>query len=174
MSKIPYDLTQIKAVVFDVDGVLSPSTIPLGADGLPQRMVNIKDGYALQLAVKIGLSIAIITGGTSEAIRLRFEGLGIKDIFMGSSMKIDVLTEWMNRNSLSPNEVAFVGDDIPDYQSMRYVGLSVAPHDACADIKSIATYISPVDGGYGVARDILEEILKVKGHWLSNEKSFGW
>lgn len=174
MSKIDYDLTKIKAVAFDVDGVLSPSCIPLGHDGTPQRMVNIKDGYALQLAVKRGLKIAIITGADTEAIRVRYEALGIKDIYLKAGKKIDVLNEWMDRYALSAGEVAFAGDDIPDYQPMKAVGLSVAPRDASPDIKEIARYISPVDGGMGVARDLLEEILKTQGLWMNDAKAFGW
>lgn len=174
MSKIDYDLTLIKGIVFDVDGVLSPSTIPLGADGVPSRMVNIKDGYALQLAVKLGYKITVITGGVSDAIQKRFSALGIADIFMGSSMKIDVLKTWMAANGLKSEQVAFVGDDIPDLQPMLHVGLSVAPADACSDILEIARYISPVDGGYGVARDLIEEVLRANGQWLNTSKAFGW
>ena len=174
MSKIDYDLTLIKGIVFDVDGVLSPSTIPLGADGVPSRMVNIKDGYALQLAVKLGYKIAIITGGISDAVQKRFSALGIKDIFMGSSMKIDILKTWMTDNELVPEQVAYVGDDIPDMQTMLHVGMPVAPADASADILGLARYISPVNGGYGVARDLLEEILRANGQWLNTSKAFGW
>ncbi len=174
MSKIPYDLSKVRGIVFDVDGVLSPSCIPLGNDGMPCRMVNIKDGYAIQLAVKQGLKIAIITGGVSDAVRLRFQGLGINDVFMGKAVKIDILTRWMADNNLNSDEVIYVGDDIPDYTCMRHVGLAVAPRDAAVDIKRIAGYISPVDGGYGVARDVLEEVLKSKGLWMNDEKAFGW
>ncbi|MDE7396291.1 MAG: HAD hydrolase-like protein [Muribaculum sp.] len=174
MSKIPYDLSKVRGIVFDVDGVLSPSCIPLGNDGMPCRMVNIKDGYAIQLAVKQGLKIAIITGGVSEAVRTRFQGLGVNDIYMGKAVKIDILTRWMADNNLNSDEVIYVGDDIPDYVCMRHVGLAVAPRDAAVDIKSVAGYISPVDGGHGVARDILEEVLKAKGLWMNDEKAFGW
>ena len=174
MSKIDYDLKQIKAVAFDVDGVLSPSTIPLGADGVPQRMVNIKDGYALQLAVKQGLKIAIITGADSEAIRIRFKALGISDIFTKASHKLPLLQSWMTDNNLTSEQVAYVGDDIPDLQCMQHVGLSVAPLDACPEARSVARYIVPVNGGYGVARDLLEEIMKANGSWLADAKAFGW
>ncbi|MDE7473912.1 MAG: HAD hydrolase-like protein [Muribaculaceae bacterium] len=174
MSKIDYNLTQIKAVAFDVDGVLSPSTIPLGSDGIPQRMVNIKDGYALQLAIKQGLKIAIITGADSEAIRVRFAVLGIRDIFTKASHKLPLLQSWMADNELQPEQVAFVGDDIPDLQCMHFVGLGVAPLDACAEAKNTARYISPVNGGYGVARDLLEEIMRANGTWMADAKAFGW
>lgn len=174
MSKIDYDLTKIKAIAFDVDGVLSPSCIPLGADGVPQRMVNIKDGYALQLAVKRGLKLAIITGADTESIKVRYAALGIKDIYLKAGNKIEVLDRWMAENNLNKEDVAFVGDDIPDFKPMQSVGLSVAPKDAAVDIKAIARYISPVDGGQGVARDLLEEILKAQGLWMNDAKAFGW
>lgn len=174
MSSINYDLKRIRAVAFDVDGVLSPSTITMDAAGTPLRQVNIKDGYALQLAVKCGLKIAIITGADSEAVKVRYHGLGIKDVFTKASMKIDVLNKWMADNRLLPEEVAFVGDDVPDFEVMRRVGLSVAPADACSDILRIAGYISPVKGGYGVGRDLLEQILRAQDKWVLNEKAFGW
>ncbi len=142
-----YDLKKIRGVVFDVDGVLSPSTIPLGEDGMPCRMVNIKDGYALQLAVKCGLRIAIITGGRSEAVRKRFEALGIMDIYQGAAHKLPVLQEWMGGVRLEPEEVAYMGDDIPDLRCMRFVGLPCAPHDAAAEARETAVYISRFGGG---------------------------
>lgn len=174
MSKIDYNLEHIRAVVFDVDGVLSPSTIPLGTDGMPCRMVNIKDGYAIQLACKHGIRIAIITGADSEAIVKRFTALGIKDIYTKVAHKLPLLDEWIKANGLSSDEVAFVGDDIPDYQCMKHVGLPVAPADAAIDIRQIARYISPVTGGHGVARDLLEEIMRAQGLWMTTDKAFGW
>ncbi|MBO5271667.1 MAG: HAD hydrolase family protein [Muribaculaceae bacterium] len=174
MSKISYNLKLIKGIVFDVDGVLSPSTIPLLPDGTPSRMVNIKDGYALQLAIKMGYKIAIITGADTEAIKVRFNGLGITDVFLKTSVKITCLKKWMEDNNLAPEEVAFAGDDVPDYECMNYVGLSVAPSDAASDILDIAKYISPVKGGEGVGRDLLEQIMRNNGQWLSSEKAFGW
>ena len=174
MSRTDYDLTQIKAVIFDVDGVLSPSCIPLGDNGLPRRMVNIKDGYAMQLAVKKGLLLAIISGATDESIRHRYNALGIKEIHLGAAMKLPVLNDIMERYGLRSYEVAYAGDDIPDYEVMSAVGLPVAPADAAPEICDAARYISPVNGGHGVARDILEQILKAQGHWMTCEKSFGW
>ena len=165
MSKLNYDLKLIKAIGFDVDGVLSPSTIPLGLDGMPQRMVNTKDGYALQIAIKKGLKIIIITGANSENLTTRFKSLGISDIYINVSAKLPVFKEWLNTNNLSPQQVAFVGDDIPDLQCMKFAGLSIAPQDACIEAKQKATYISPTIGGYGVAREIIEEILRANGLW---------
>lgn len=174
MSKIAYDLKRIRAVAFDVDGVLSPSTIPLGPDGWPRRMVNIKDGYALQLAAKSGLKIAIITGADCPAVAVRYNALGITDVYQKVAMKLPLLKGWMEAQGVAPEETVYVGDDIPDYECMKAVGLSVAPADAASDILAIARYISPCAGGYGVARDLLEEILRVQGHWLSAAKAFGW
>ena len=163
MSSINYDLKKIKGIAFDVDGVLSPSTIPLSPEGEPLRMVSIKDGYALQL-----------TGGNTKAVDVRFRGLGIDDVFLGSSMKLPILQQWMEDNGLSADEVAFVGDDIPDIQAMQHVGLAVAPADAADEVKRVASYISPKQGGYGVGREILEQVMKAQGLWMSDHKAFGW
>lgn len=174
MSSINFDLKKIRAVAFDVDGVLSPSTIPMSASGEPLRMVNIKDGYALQLAVKMGYRIAIISGARSEAVKVRFNGLGIKDVFIGVSVKLPCLLDWMKKHRLSPDEVAFVGDDIPDMEAMHHVALPVAPADAAPEVKEVAKYISPVAGGYGCGRDVLEQIMKAQGKWLADRRAFGW
>ncbi len=169
-----YDLTKTRAFVFDVDGVLSPSTIPMGADGVPCRMANIKDGYALQLAIKQGYKIAIITGGISEAVKNRYNALGITDVFMGSAMKLPILRGWMADNELTSESTVYVGDDIPDYECMLEAGLSVAPADAASEILSVAGYVSQAEGGHGVARDIIEQVMKAQGKWMSTEKAFGW
>lgn len=112
---IDYDLTKIKALIFDVDGVLSAETIVLHPNGEPMRTVNIKDGYALQLAMKCGLHVAIITGGRTEAVRKRYEGLGIQDVYLGASVKTREYAELMKKYDLKPEEVLYMGDDIPDY-----------------------------------------------------------
>lgn len=174
MSGINYDLTKIKAFVFDVDGVLSPSTIPMGDDGVPMRMANIKDGYALQLAVKLGYHIAIITGGTTESVKIRYNALGVKDVYLGASKKIGILTDWMKKEGLTAEEVAYMGDDIPDLPPMRHVGLSAAPYDAAYEVLQTATFVSKRTGGYGCARDLIEQTLKSKGEWLKDEHAFGW
>ena len=174
MSKINYDLGKIKGVVFDVDGVLSPALVPLGADGTPQRMANIKDGYALQLAVRKGLKIAIISGASGEGLAERFKYLGINDVYLKAGVKRKLLEGWMNVNGLSAEEVAYAGDDVPDRECMECVGLPVAPADSCVDILRVARYISPVNGGYGVARDLLEEILRAQNLWPDTDKACGW
>ncbi len=174
MSAIDYDLNKIRGFAFDVDGVLSPSTIPLSEDGTPVRMVNIKDGYALQLAVKTGYKIAIITGGDGISIRRRYEGLGVKDIFQRAAHKLPILENWMRENDLSPEEVVYMGDDIPDLRPMRFVGLPCAPGDACAEVRMTARYLSPFGGGYGCVRDVVEQVMKAQGCWMKDEKAFGW
>ena len=174
MSGIPYDLNKIKAFAFDVDGVLSPSTIPMHISGEPMRMVNIKDGYAIQLAVKMGYPVAIITGGKTEAVRKRFEGLGVKDIFLGASAKLPIYEEWLNNHGLSDEEVMYMGDDIPDIEIMQRVGLAVAPRDAAIDVLEIAQYISPYDGCMGCGREIIEQVLRAQNKWMCDKKAFGW
>lgn len=171
---IPYDLSLIRAVAFDVDGVLSPSTVAMDSNGVPRRMVNIKDGYALQLAVKKGLKIAIITGADTPSVAVRYKALGVTDVFLKAAEKLPLLRRWMADNSLKPEEVAYVGDDIPDIPAMQAVGLAIAPADAAADVREMARYISPVAGGYGVARELLEQVMRVQGTWMSHADAFGW
>jgi 3-deoxy-D-manno-octulosonate 8-phosphate phosphatase (KDO 8-P phosphatase) len=173
MSSINYDLNKIKAFVFDVDGVLSCDVIPLHPNGDPMRTVNIKDGYALQLAVKKGYQVAIITGGYTEAVRIRFSRLGITHIYMKSAVKLKDYQDFLEKTGLQPEEVMYAGDDIPDYEVMKLVGLPVAPADAAPEIKRIAKYISHKNGGHGVARDVIEQTMKAQGNWMGDE-AFGW
>ena len=173
MSSINYDLTRIKAFVFDVDGVLSRAVIPLSPAGDPMRTVNIKDGYALQLAVKKGYHVAIITGAYTEAVRVRFSRLGITHIYLKSAIKIRDYQDFLSKTGVQPEEVMYAGDDIPDYEVMQLAGLPVAPADAAPEIKQIAKYISSRKGGEGVARDVIEQTLKAQGHWMGQE-AFGW
>ncbi|MCH5328629.1 MAG: HAD-IIIA family hydrolase [Coprobacter sp.] len=173
MSRINYDLTKIKAFVFDVDGVLSADMVPLHPNGEPMRMVNIKDGYALQLAVKLGYTVSIISGGRTEAVRKRFAGLGITHIYMGSSIKINDYRDLLKETGLQPEEVMYMGDDIPDYEIMQEAGLPACPADAVPEIKEIATYISYRNGGCGCGRDIIEQVLRAQNRWMADE-AFGW
>ena len=174
MSSINYDLTKIKAFVFDVDGVLSCDVIPLSSDGDPMRTVNIKDGYALQLAVKRGLHIAIITGAKTEEIKKRYNNLGINDVFLSCKVKMDVFQELLKRYGLLAEEVMYMGDDIPDYEIMKAVGLPCCPADAAVEIKEISRYISPYRGGEGCGRDVIEQILRAKELWVMDKTAFGW
>ena len=171
---IDYDLQQIKAIVFDIDGVLSAETITLSSDSEPLRTVNIKDGYAIQLAVKMGLRIVIMTGATTESVRLRYERLGVKDIYMSCAVKIKTYDEFLAKYNLTDREVIYMGDDVPDLEILRRVGCPVCPQDACPDVKEACLYVSPCRGGYGCGRDVIEQTLRAQGKWLSSEKAFGW
>jgi 3-deoxy-D-manno-octulosonate 8-phosphate phosphatase (KDO 8-P phosphatase) len=174
MSTIHFDLKRIKSIVFDVDGVLSPDTIPLHPSGEPMRVINTKDGYAMQLAVKQGLTLGIITGGDTPAVRKRFEKLGFQYIYLKATHKITALRDFLERSGLPLEAVCYVGDDIPDYEVMQAVGLSACPADAVPEIKAIARYISHCKGGQGVGRDIIEQVLKAQGKWMTDEVAFGW
>lgn len=173
MSTINYDLKKIKALAFDVDGVLSPDMIPLHPTGEPMRCVNIKDGYAIQLAVKHGFQIAIITGGKTEAVRLRFEGLGVQNIYMGSSVKIHDYEDFKAKHNLTDEEILYMGDDVPDIEVLQRCGLSCCPSDAAPEVKAVSKYISHKAGGYGCGRDVVEQVMKAQGQWMTGE-AFGW
>ena len=171
---INYDLKRIKAIIFDVDGVLSAETITLHPNGEPMRTVNIKDGYAIQLAMKLGLRIVILTGGTTESVRLRYERLGVEDVYMGCAVKLKTYEDFLARYGLSDQEVMYMGDDVPDFEIMQRVGCPVCPADACPDIKAVSLYISDKQGGYGCGRDVIEQVLRAQGKWQMNAKAFGW
>jgi len=171
---INYDLKKIKALAFDVDGVLSSETIQTDDEGVLMRSVNTKDGYALRLAVTEGLNVAIITGAHEEAIRRRYEGLHIHDIFLASSVKTESLRKLLDKYSLLPEEVLYMGDDIPDYEVMKQVGLPCCPRDAAPEIRDISLYVSHRDGGQGCVRDVIEQVLKAQGKWMANKDAFSW
>lgn len=171
---INYDLKKIRAVIFDVDGVLSSQTIPLHPGGEPMRTVNIRDGYAIQLAMKLGLRIVILTGGKTDSIRKRYAGLGVEDIYMGCAVKIRTYEEFVAKYGFDDDEIIYMGDDIPDYEIMKRVGCPVCPADACPDIKKISVYVSGFAGGLGCGRDVIEQVLRAKGQWLNGAEAFGW
>jgi len=174
-GNIDFDLTKLKSIVFDVDGVLSCETIPLHPTGEPMRMVNTKDGYAMQLAVKQGIILGIISGGDTPAIRKRFESLGVQYIYLRSRNKLTDFQDFLNKTGLQTEEVCFVGDDLPDYEVMQAAGLPACPADAVHEIKAISRYVSPKNGGQGVGRDIIEHVLKAQGKWMQADAfAFGW
>jgi 3-deoxy-D-manno-octulosonate 8-phosphate phosphatase (KDO 8-P phosphatase) len=171
---INYDLNRIRAIIFDIDGVLSSETINLSAEGIPLRTVNIKDGYAIQLAMKLGLRIVILTGANVPSVRVRYEGLGVEDIYLGCGVKIKTYDEFLQKYGLSDEEVMYMGDDIPDLEIMRRVGCPVCPKDACPEIKEVSCYVSDRIGGHGCGRDVIEQVLRAQGKWVMNAKAFGW
>ncbi len=171
---IDYDLRLIKAVVLDVDGVLSCQTISMDAQGEPQRSINIQDGYAIQLARKMGLRIAIITGGRTPAIRLRYEYLGVEDIYLGSAVKINTYEDFLKKYGYDNQEILYMGDDIPDFEILKVCGCPCCPADAASDVREICTYVSHRNGGEGCVRDVIEQVLRAQGKWLSSAEAFGW
>jgi 3-deoxy-D-manno-octulosonate 8-phosphate phosphatase (KDO 8-P phosphatase) len=173
MSNYKSLLARITTLIFDVDGVMTDGIVLLSSDGDMLRTMNVKDGYALQMAIKKGYRIIIISGGRSEAVRDRFGGLGIKEIYLGVGNKLEVYHKLVQQDNLDPEEILYMGDDIPDYQIMAEVGMPVCPADAAEEIKHVSKYISPYTGGRGCVRDILEQVMKVQHKWF-DEDGFNW
>ncbi|MCC6600972.1 MAG: HAD hydrolase family protein [Crocinitomicaceae bacterium] len=162
-------LHHIRTFCFDVDGVFTNNIVFLIPDGEHIRTANVRDGYAVQLAVKKGFSIVIISGGKSEAVKKRFEMLGLEDIFLSVSNKEEVFDRFLSERKIDPQCVCYVGDDIPDYVVMKKAGLACCPADAVPEIKAVAHYISPYKGGEGVVRDILEQAMRIQGLWMDHD-----
>jgi len=173
MPEIKGQLHSVRAFAFDVDGVFTNGTVLLHPGGHFIRMMNIKDGFAVKHAVKMGYHVAIITGGYSRMVKKRFAYLGVKHIFMKSANKIEALNTFCNKSGLLPGEVLYMGDDLPDYEVMKAVGFAACPADAAEEIKQIAAYISFQKGGEGCVRDVIEQVLKLHGKWM-NSFSFVW
>ena len=166
-------LEQVKALVFDVDGVLSSDVSPLNEDGDPVRTANVKDGYAIRNALNMGYHIGIISGGAVERVSLRYEKLGVSHIYMGVRNKVECLNDFLEKTGVTADEVLYMGDDLIDYQIMDLVGVPTCPIDAVAEIKEISLYISEKKGGEGCARDVLEQVMKSQGKWI-NAKTYYW
>ncbi len=162
---LPDRFKQITTLVFDMDGVLTDGTLLVFDAMQPVRRMHIRDGYALQLAIKKGYRVVIISGSSSDAVVTRLNGLGVMDVFMKEADKKSRLNHYVELNKLSWDEVLFMGDDMPDYAVMKMVGLACAPADAASEIKEIAHYISPINGGKGCARDVIEKVLKLNDAW---------
>jgi 3-deoxy-D-manno-octulosonate 8-phosphate phosphatase (KDO 8-P phosphatase) len=166
-------LKHITAFVFDYDGTLTDGTIILLDEGEPLRTANVRDGYAIQLAVKKGYHVAIISGGRSKSMSNRFSMLKVKHVYLGIENKLGTLKEFMETNALNPENVLYLGDDIPDYHAMKYCGVAACPADAAEEIKAVSHYISHYKGGEGCARDVIEQVLKVKDQWMKDD-GFSW
>ncbi|MBT8316021.1 MAG: HAD-IIIA family hydrolase [Lutibacter sp.] len=158
-------MPQITTLIFDVDGVLTNGVVTIFPDGEMVRNMNIKDGYALKTAIKAGFNVCIISGGTNEAVRKRFETLGITDVYLGAHNKLIQFNEYINLHNINPKQILYMGDDIPDYPVMKEVGLPCCPKDAAPEIQEIAAYISHKKGGTGCVRDVIEQVLKVQDKW---------
>ncbi|MGD0711958.1 MAG: HAD-IA family hydrolase [Bacteroidales bacterium] len=174
MSNYKEKLKHITTFIFDYDGVLTDGKVILLNDDEGLRTAHVKDGYAMQYAIKKGYRVAIISGGRSEAINRRFKVLDVHDVFMGVSDKVKVYTDYLKKNKLKKEEILFMGDDIPDYPLMKQAGIATCPANASEEIKSVAAYISSLNGGDGCVRDVIEQVLKVQGKWFDKQTAFLW
>lgn len=159
----------IRTFVFDVDGVMTDGSVLVFGSGEQVRRMSTRDGYSLQLAVKKGYRVLVISGGNSEGVRQRLLYLGIHDIFLDVHDKVEVLDRYAKEHGLEEKDMLYMGDDIPDYEPMQHVGLACAPSDAAPEIRHIAAYISSFGGGQGCVRDVIEKVLKLNGHWELNQ-----
>ena len=163
----------ITTFIFDYDGVMTDGKVYSDHDGHPWRATNVKDGYALQLASKLGYNVAIISGAVCPSMEVRMNSLGVKDVFTGVPHKVLKLNEYMQEKGLKPEEIVFMGDDIPDLRVMQSVGLAACPADAADEVREISRYVSPKEGGKGCVRDLIEQVLKTHGKWMSAE-AYSW
>jgi len=160
-------LSQITTFIFDVDGVLTDGSVFVTEAGDQCRTFNTKDGYALQLAVKCGYNVCVITGGKSEGVRHRLNSLGVTDVYLGAHTKIDLFKAYISDKAIDSAAILYMGDDIPDIDIMKQVALPTCPADAAEEVKAVAKYISPALGGRGCVRDVIEKVLKIQGKWMS-------
>ncbi len=158
-------LNDITTFIFDIDGVLTDSSVHVSQNGEMLRIMNIRDGFAMKAAIESGYNLCIISGGSNDGVRIRIQNLGIKDIYLGSSDKVKTFQEYAEMYNINPEQVLYMGDDIPDYHVMKLVGLPTCPQDAVAEIKAISKYISHKNGGKGAVREIIEQVMKVQGKW---------
>ena len=165
MENFKTKLNRVKIFIFDIDGVLTDGSIILMPDGDQLRSMNIKDGFAMQLAVKKGYKIAIISGSKSESVRKRLNGLGIFDVYLGADDKIEIYNELLLTYEINPEEVLYMGDDVPDYEVMKRIGVPTCPNDSAQEIKDISIYVSDKKGGKGCVRDVIEQGMRVQGEW---------
>ena len=156
----------INVFVFDIDGVLTDGSLLILENGLMARKMHVKDGYALQLAVKRGYTIIILSGGQSTQVAGKLKDLGISNVYMGVGEKLEKFQMLVTELNLHSNEILYMGDDIPDMEVMQLSGLACCPADAVAEIKTISKYISPYKGGEGCVRDVIEKVMKLQGKWL--------
>jgi len=161
-------LPQITTFIFDVDGVLTNGKVLITSEGEMYREMDTKDGYALKCALDQGFKVCIISGGTNEGVRNRLRALGIYDIYLGAHHKGEPFQDVLDSYELSPDEILYMGDDMPDIEVMEQVAVAACPQDAVADVKAVSNYISHKKGGEGCVRDIVEQTLRVQGKWRKN------
>lgn len=158
-------MNDITTFIFDVDGVLTDSSVHITPTGEMLRIMNIRDGFALKAAVESGYHVCIISGGSNEGVRIRLKNLGISSIYLGSPDKVETFKEYCTIYNIKPEQVLYMGDDIPDYHVMKLVGLPTCPQDSSPEIKAISKYISHKNGGKGAVREVIEQVMKVQGKW---------
>ena len=168
MDNFKERLKDIKAFVFDVDGVFSENIV-LHTNGDLMRYMNVKDGFAVKTAVDKGFIVAIITGGNSDSVKSRFNGLGVTDIYLKSHDKMDDFTDFYMKYGLKPEQILYMGDDIPDYEPMKASGLATCPADAVEEILNVAHYVSDKEGGKGCVRDVIEQVMRAQSVWFFYE-----
>lgn len=161
-------MADITTFVFDVDGVFTDGTVLVTSSGELLRSMSVKDGYAVKTAIQKGYNVCIITGGTNPGVKERLKGLGVTDFYMGSHHKLDPLEEYMELYKIDRRNVLYMGDDLPDIPPMKAVALPSSPQNAVAEVKAISAYVSHKNGGDGCVRDIIEQVLKVRGDWNDN------
>lgn len=161
-------LSQITTFIFDVDGVLTDGSIQISTNGDLLRTMNIKDGYAMKHAIEKGFTVCVISGGNNEGVKSRLKGLGLTDIYLGCPDKVEQMEEFFDVYNIEPEDVLYMGDDLPDLYAMQKVALPCCPQDAVKEIKEISRYISHKKGGKGCVRDVIEQVLKVQGKWTEN------
>lgn len=170
MGNFKEDIAKVKAFVFDVDGVFTDGGIIPLTNGDFIRQYNSKDGYAVTYAIKSGYPVAIITGGRGDSLEMRFRMLGVTSFHPNISDKLTVLKEFMKEQSLRPEEVMYMGDDIPDLDAMKHVGMPVCPADAVSEVLEASRYVSQFDGGHGCVRDVIEQVLRAHDKWAKHTK----
>ncbi|WP_298119156.1 HAD family hydrolase [Flavobacterium sp.] len=158
-------MNTIDTFIFDVDGVLTDSSVHVSQNGEMLRIMNIRDGFAMKAAIESGYNVCIISGGNNEGVRIRLRNLGITDIHLASPNKVETFKEYTELYNIKPENVLYMGDDIPDYHVMQLVGLPTCPQDSVAEIKAISKYISHKNGGKGAVREVIEQVMKVQGKW---------
>lgn len=156
---------EVDTLIFDVDGVFTNSTLLVLESGKLLRQMHTRDGYAVKAALRAGYRVCVITGGKSEGVRIRLQNLGVTDIYVGIQDKIEAYEEYIDLYEIDEEKVLYMGDDLPDYDVMRRVGFPVCPIDAAPEIKKLSQYISPVKGGEGCVREVIERTLKIAGKW---------
>ena len=158
-------LKDITTFVFDVDGVLTDGTVLVTTEGELLRSMSVKDGYALKTAAQLGYRVCIISGGSNEGVRKRLAGLGIEHIYLGSSQKAGIFDEFISENNIDLKNILYMGDDLPDIPPMKKVAIAACPQNAVPEVKEICNYISHKNGAEGCVRDVIEQVLKVRGDW---------